>query len=265
MFCAYLPFVTLFFPLAITPPIVVLIKGASSTTIPSDISWILVVTAAGYLKNTRQKETWLTNSLPLSLKVSTSWAASLLVSPAAQEDVVSPDHWERQQLVQVSAGDPRLHRGKTLNVPQYELSSCQPLLVGLTVAPEGLHPPGQLRVLGEVFRNVGVISAPPLRHPYKTKTLPVEWKYSENHHTWRNASWVSLNLVYKPSYNRQHQAKQFASWLLCPSNSQLKLPGSLLKDPTDPKQLTLKWTGKRVSRWKVNCRTQQWKVTRRTR
>lgn len=241
MFCAYVPFVTLFFPLAITPLIVVLVGGASSTTIPSDISSILVITAAGYLRNTRQMETQLIHCLPLSLKVSTSWPASPLVSPAAQEDVVGPDHWEGQQLVQATAGDSRLHCGKTLHVPQYKLSACQPLLVGLTVAPEGLNPPGQLRVLGQVFRNVDVISAPPLRHPYKTKTLPVEWKSNASQQTWRYASWVSLNPVYQPSYDRQHQAKRFAS---CPrvqlvlsgyfvSNSQLKLPG-LLQDPTDP-------------------------------
>lgn len=51
MFYAYLPFETPLFPLAITPSIVVLAGGASSTTIPWDISWILAITAAGYLRN----------------------------------------------------------------------------------------------------------------------------------------------------------------------------------------------------------------------
>lgn len=128
------------------------------------------------VRRTRWMETQLTQYLHLSLKLSTPQAASQPVSPASQEDVVGPDHWEGQQLVQATAGHPGFHRGETLHVPQDELSPGQPLLVGLTVALEGLHPPGHLRVLGQVLWNVDVISAPPLRHPCKNKTLPVEWK-----------------------------------------------------------------------------------------
>lgn len=65
--------------------------------------------------------------------------------------MVGPDHGEGQQPVQTAAGDAGLHGGETLHVPQDELSPGQPLFIGLTVAPEGLHPPGQLRVLGQVL------------------------------------------------------------------------------------------------------------------
>lgn len=176
MFWAYLPFVTPLLPLAITPPIVVLVGGASSTTIPSDISWILAITAGGYLWETHVewRLSWLTVCTSAWRSALLSQPASQPVSPAAQEDVVGPDHWEGQQLVQATAGDSGFHHRETLHVPQYELSPGQPLLVGLTVAPKGLHPLGHLRVLGQVLWNVDVISAPPLRHPYKTKMLPVE-------------------------------------------------------------------------------------------
>lgn len=73
------------------------------------------------------------------------------VLPAAQENVIGPRHGQRQQSVQAVAGDSGLHGWKSLHIPQDELSPSQPLLVGLTVAPEGVDPLGQLRILDQVL------------------------------------------------------------------------------------------------------------------
>lgn len=90
------------------------------------------------------------------------------VLPAAEENVIGPYHGQRQQPVQAVAGDSCLHSRKSLHIPQDELPPSKPLFVGLTVAPEGVDPLGQLRVLGQVFWN-DVLSAPLPRHPCKNK------------------------------------------------------------------------------------------------
>lgn len=71
--------------------------------------------------------------------------------PAPKENVIGPDHGQRQQPVQTVAGNSRLHRGESLHISQDELSPSKPLFVSLTVAPESVDPLGQLRVLGQVF------------------------------------------------------------------------------------------------------------------
>lgn len=73
------------------------------------------------------------------------------VSPAAEENVIGPHHGQGQQPVQAVAGDSLLHGGERLHVPQDELPPSNPVFVGLTVAPEGLDPLSQLRVLVKVL------------------------------------------------------------------------------------------------------------------
>lgn len=86
------------------------------------------------------------------------------VLPAAQENVISPDHGQREQPVQAAAGDSWLHCRESLHVPKDELSPSDPLLVAFTVASECFHPLGQLRILAQVLCN-HVLSATLPRHP----------------------------------------------------------------------------------------------------
>lgn len=71
--------------------------------------------------------------------------------PAAEENVIGPDHGEREQPVQTAAGNFWLHCGESLHVSQDELPPSEPLFVALTVAPESVDPLGQLRVLAQVL------------------------------------------------------------------------------------------------------------------
>lgn len=90
----------------------------------------------------------------------------LRVPPAAQKDVVGPDHGQGQQAVQAGAVGSGLRGGDPLplHVPQDELPPRGPLLAGLTEAPQRVHPPRQMRVLLQVLRD-RVVSAPLRRHP----------------------------------------------------------------------------------------------------
>lgn len=85
-------------------------------------------------------------------------------SPAAQEHVIGPDHGQRQQAVQAAAGGSRLHSREALHISQDKLSPGAPLFAGFAVAPEGVNPLGQMRILGQIFGNSVFIASLP-RHP----------------------------------------------------------------------------------------------------
>lgn len=90
------------------------------------------------------------------------------VSPAAQEHVIGPYHGQRQQPVQTVTGRSWLHGREVLQISQDKLSPGTPLFAGFAVAPEGVNPLGQLRVLGQIFGN-NVFIAPLPRHPCNYK------------------------------------------------------------------------------------------------
>lgn len=90
--------------------------------------------------------------------------------PATEENVIGPDHRQREQPVHTAVGDSWLYCGKSLYVSKDELSPSKPLFVALAVAPERVDPLGQLRVLAQVLRNY-IFSAPLLCHPCNNKRL----------------------------------------------------------------------------------------------
>lgn len=108
--------------------------GASSTTMPSAISFTLSRSSELYLKPA------MFNKFVLTEPDDQSNTGLFMNVPTAHEDVVGPHHGQRQQMVQ-------LLQLKVVDVPQDELPPGIPVFFAFPVTPKRLYLFGQNSVL----------------------------------------------------------------------------------------------------------------------